>query len=268
MGKGYSQDLRKRVIDAVVKGKLSRRAAAARFGVSDSSAIRWVARYLQAGARGIIGTGGHRPSKLKPHREWLLRVLAVEPDLTLLAVSSRFLDECWVTATTGMLLYIYIGEGIRFKKTVHAREQDRPDVAHRRTRWKNHQAKLDPRRLVFIDETWIKTNRARTHSRCRKGERLRAKVPHGHWKTLTFVGALRLDRLTAPCVIDGPLDGDSFLADVEHCLVPTLRPGDMVVLDNLRSHKSKAVRTAIRQAGATRLLLPQYSPDLNHCQRR
>lgn len=104
---------------------------------------------------------------------------------------------------------------------------------------------------------------ARTHGRCRKGERLRAKVPHGHWKTLTFVGALRLDCLTAPCVIDGPLDGDSFLAYVEHCLVPILRPGDMVVLDNLSSHKSKAVRTAIRQAGATRLLLPQYSPDLN-----
>lgn len=123
--------------------------------------------------------------------------------------------------------------------------------------------KLDPRRLVFIDETWIKTNMVRTQGRCRKGERLRAKMPHGHWKTLTFVGVLRLDGLTAPCVIDGPLDGARFLAYVEQCLVPILKPGDMVVLDNLTSHKNKAVPTAIRKAGATRLLLPHYSPDLN-----
>ena len=116
MGKGYSQDLRERVIDAVVEGKLSRRAAAARFGVSDSSAIRWVARYLQTGARGIIGTGGHRPSKLKPHREWLLHVLEGEPDITLMAVSARFFNERGVKATTGMLSYFYIGEGISFKK--------------------------------------------------------------------------------------------------------------------------------------------------------
>lgn len=116
MGKGYSQDLRERVIDAVVEGKLSRREAAARFGVSDSSAIRWVARYLQTGARGIIGTGGHRPSKLKPHREWLLHVLEVEPDITLMALSTRFFNERGVKATTGMLSYFYIGEGIRFKK--------------------------------------------------------------------------------------------------------------------------------------------------------
>lgn len=146
---------------------------------------------------------------------------------------------------------------------MYASEQDRPDVAHRRTRWKNHQATIDPKRLVFIDETWSKTNMVRPHGRCRKGERLRATVPNGHWKPLTCVGALRLDRLTAPCVIDGPIDGDSFRAYVEQCLVPILRPGDSVILDNLSSHKSKAVRTAIRKAGAKRFLLPQYSPDLN-----
>jgi transposase len=116
MGKGYSQDLRDRVIDAVVVEKMSRRAAAQRFGVGESSAIRWVARYLGTGARDIIGTGGHRPSKLKPHREWLLGVLAAEPDITLMAMSARFLKECGVRATTGMLSYFYIGEGISFKK--------------------------------------------------------------------------------------------------------------------------------------------------------
>ena len=146
---------------------------------------------------------------------------------------------------------------------MHASEQDRPDVAHRRRNWKKHQAKIDPKRLVFIDESWIKTNMTRTHGRCRKGERLLAKVPNGHWKTLTFIGALRLDRLTAPCVLDGPVDAENFLAYVEQCLVPTLKPGDIVVLDNLGSHKGKAVRAAIRKAGAKLFLLPKYSPDLN-----
>ena len=116
MGKGYSQDLRGRVIDAVVEGKMSRRAAAERFGVGESSAIRWVDRYLRTGAREIVGTGGHRPSKLKPHGEWLLKLLEAEPDITLMALSARFLKERGVKATTGMLSYFYIGEGISFKK--------------------------------------------------------------------------------------------------------------------------------------------------------
>jgi transposase len=136
-------------------------------------------------------------------------------------------------------------------------------VAHRRRNWKKHQDKIDPRRLVFIDETWVKTNMTRVHGRCRKGERLRAKVPHGHWKTMTFIGALRIDRIDAPCVIDGPINGERFLAYIEQFLVPTLKEGDIVVMDNLGSHKGKAVRAAIRSAGAKLFLLPKYSPDLN-----
>lgn len=96
-----------------------------------------------------------------------------------------------------------------------------------------------------------------------RGERLRAKVPHGHWRTLTFLAALRLDRIEAPCVIDGPINGEAFRAYVEQVLVPTLRPGDLVIMDNLGSHKSEAVRAAIRAAGARRFFLPPYSPDLN-----
>ena len=103
----------------------------------------------------------------------------------------------------------------------------------------------------------------RTHGRCRKGERLRAKVPHGHWKTLTFIGALRLNALDAPCVLDGPVNGEKFLAYVEQFLVPALKEGDIVVMDNLGSHKGKAVRRAIRKAGAKLFFLPKYSPDLN-----
>lgn len=116
MGKGYSQDLRDRVIDAVVVEKMSCRGAAKRFGVGESSAIRWVDRYNRTGKRGIAGTGGHRPSKLKPHREWLLGVLEAESDITLEALAKRFLADRGVKATTGMLSYFFIGEGISFKK--------------------------------------------------------------------------------------------------------------------------------------------------------
>jgi len=149
------------------------------------------------------------------------------------------------------------------KKSLHASEQDRPDVARRRAQWKKYQGRLDPARLVFIDETWAKTNMTRTHGRCARGARLVAKVPHGRWRTLTFLAALRSDRIAAPCVFDGPINGRSFLAYVEQLLVPTLTPGDIVIMDNLGSHKGQAVRRAIRQAGAKLFFLPPYSPDLN-----
>jgi transposase len=136
-------------------------------------------------------------------------------------------------------------------------------VARRRAQWKRYQGRLDPGRLVFIDETWAKTNMTRTHGRCTRGERLVAKVPHGRWRTLTFLAALRSDRIDAPCVIDGPINGESFLAYVEQVLVPALKPGDIVIIDNLGSHKGKAVRRAIRAAGAKLFFLPPYSPDLN-----
>ena len=136
-------------------------------------------------------------------------------------------------------------------------------MARKRARWKRHQTRLDPARLVFIDETWAKTNMTRTHGRARRGERLLAKVPHGHWKTMTFIAALRLDGITAPLVLDQPINGEWFRAYVEQALVPTLKPGDVVIMDNLGSHKGKAVRQAIRKARAHLLFLPPYSPDLN-----
>lgn len=149
------------------------------------------------------------------------------------------------------------------KKSLYASEQDRPDVARKRRFWKRHQGKIDASRLIFVDETWAKTNMTPIRGWCPRGERLIAKVPHGHWKTLTFIAGLRADGICAPCVLDGPINGRSFLAWVEQCLVPTLRQGDIVVLDNLGSHKSQAVRQAIRNAGAKLIFLPPYSPDLN-----
>ncbi len=149
------------------------------------------------------------------------------------------------------------------KKSLHASEQDRPDVARRRAQWKKYQGRLDPHRLVFIDETWAKDNMTRTHGRAMRGQRLVAKVPHGRWRTMTFLGALRHNGVSAPCVIDGPINGQSFLAYVEQFLLPTLKPGDIVIMDNLGSHKGAAVRQAIRDARAKLLFLPPYSPDLN-----
>jgi transposase len=142
-------------------------------------------------------------------------------------------------------------------------EQDRPAVARRREQWRKYQRHIDPRRLVFIDETWAKTNMAPLRGWGPKGQKLIGKAPHGRWHTLTFLAALRYDRVTAPCVIDGPINGDCFLAYVEQCLIPTLAPGDIVVMDNLGSHKRQSVRTAIRAAGAKLFFLPPYSPDLN-----
>jgi transposase len=146
---------------------------------------------------------------------------------------------------------------------VVAGERERPDVARRRTQWKKYQGRVAPERLVFIDETWTKTNMAPLRGWALRGERLIGKVPHRRWKTMTFVAALRHDGITAPWIIDGPIDGESFRTYIERVLVPTLRPGDIVVMDNLGSHKGKAVRALIRAAGAKLLFLPKYSPDLN-----
>jgi len=142
-------------------------------------------------------------------------------------------------------------------------EQTRPDAARKRTRWKTYQDRIDRKRLVFIDETWIKTNMEPLRGWGPRGQRLKALAPYGHWKTMTFLAALRHDRIDAPWVFDGPINGDSFKAYVTEVLVPALHPGDIVVLDNLGSHKSKAVRRAIRAVGARLFFLPPYSPDLN-----
>lgn len=122
---------------------------------------------------------------------------------------------------------------------------------------------MSVQRLVFIDETWATTNMTPRYGRCRRGARLVAAVPHGHWKTTTFIGALRVGGLTAPAVIDGAINGDIFLAYVHQVLVPTLQPGDIVVMDNLSSHKVAGVLEAITAAGAQLRYLPAYSPDLN-----
>ena len=132
-----------------------------------------------------------------------------------------------------------------------------------RRAWSEAQPGMDIEKLVFIDETWTSTSMTRRYGRAPRGQRCIASAPHGHWKTTTFVAGLRHHRLTAPMVTDGPMDGEMFLAYVRQFLCPALRPGDIVILDNLSTHKVAGVKEAIAAAGATMLYLPPYSPDLN-----
>jgi putative transposase len=126
-----------------------------------------------------------------------------------------------------------------------------------------YQGRVDPTRLVFIDETWTKTNMAPLRGWGPLGQRLPAKVPHGRWTTMTFLAALRHDRVEAPWLLEGPINGESFRLYVDQVLIPTLQPGDIVIMDNLGSHRSSAVRRALRAVGAKLFFLPKYSPDLN-----
>lgn len=136
-------------------------------------------------------------------------------------------------------------------------------MARRRAQWKAHQHKIDVGRLIFIDETCVKTNMTRTRGWSQRGQPLNAKAPFGHWKTLTFIAGLRDDQIVAPWVIDGPINSEAFNTWILECLVPVLKHGDIVVLDNLSSHKNKTARDAVRKVGARLFFLPPYSPDLN-----
>jgi transposase len=149
------------------------------------------------------------------------------------------------------------------KKTAHASEQERPDILSLRQAWFDAQLDLDPDSLVFIDETWASTNMARRNGRAPRGQRLRMSVPHGHWKTSTFIAGLRSTGMVAPFVIDCAVNREVFETYLAKVLVPELKPGDIVVMDNLSSHKGPAVRQMIQAAGASVLYLPPYSPDFN-----
>jgi transposase len=146
---------------------------------------------------------------------------------------------------------------------LRAAEQDRPDVAGKRQRWRVWQRFMDPEHFVFLDETGTATNMARRYGRSPSGARLVAAVPQGHWKTTTFIAGLRQSGIVAPLVLDGPMTGPTFRAYVEQFLAPALNSDDVVVLDNLAAHKVDGVRQAIAAAGASILYLPPYSPDLN-----
>ena len=263
MSKPYSNDLRQRVVAAVESG-LSRRQAAEDFSVGASSVIRWSAQYRLTGSVSAKAMGGSRGSRIvDADREWLLVRIAAQPDLTLEEMRRELAEQRGLVVGYGTVWRFFDREKQTYKKTLHATQQDRPDVAEARACWRELQPTLDPSRLVFIDETWAKDNMSRLYGRSRRGQRLIGKIPLARWETTTFVAALRHDRLTAPMVLDGPIDGEWFLAYVEQVLAPTLNSGDIVMLDNLGSHRSSKVQGVIEDCGASLVFLPKYSPDLN-----
>ncbi|TGX55988.1 IS630 family transposase [Sphingomonas gei] len=261
MARPYSNDLRERVAVAVASGR-SCREVSSLFGVSVASVVKWSQRHRATGTAASRQMGGHRKRLLEPHRALVIGRVKAVPDITLKALVAELAEQGIATSTVSVWRLVR-SEGLRFKKTLFAVEQLRPKIARRRAQWKKYQGRLDPRRLVFIDETWAKTNMTPIRGWAPRGRKLVARAPFGKWHTLTFLAALRHDRIDAPCVLDGPINGLSFTAWVEQFLVPTLNPGDVVIMDNLGSHKGQAVRKAIRSAGAKLLFLPPYSPDLN-----
>nr|WP_258158480.1 IS630 family transposase [Rhizobium sp. TH2] len=261
MARALGEDLRFRVLKAADEGA-SARQAAARFGVGVSSAIRWIAR-AKIGELSPRPQGRRHGSRLDGYADFVFGMIDDRKDITLNEMVERLEAQCSIRVGRSTLNDWLRGHGWTFKKSAHALEQERPDILKRRHAWFDGQRDLDPAKLVFIDETGLSTKMARLRGRAPRGERCRAGVPHGHWKTTTFTGALRLSGMTAPFVYDGAMNGNVFLAYVEQVLVPTLEPGDIVVMDNLPAHKAAGVRDAIKAARASLLFLPPYSPDFN-----
>lgn len=243
IGEAYSTDLRERVI-AAIKCGLSTGEAAERFSVGKATQGARARRERATGSVEPPRQGKPRGLKL----DEMVDRLAAERSVKVVRTAVwTFLDRCDQT----------------HKKAAHDSTPQRPDVKAARKAWFESQTDLCPQRLRFVDESGFTTSMARRRGWSPKGERCRDSIPHGHWKTLTFVGALTPSGGVAPMLHDGPMDGECFLAWVEQVLVPTLRESDDVVMDNLSAHKVKSVREAIEAAGARLLYLPPYSPDFN-----
>lgn len=258
----YSKEFRREVLSACDAGGRTREVAT-QFDVSES----WVRRIKQErrelGKTAPKTTRDRRPSWQK-WSAWLRESIADQPDIYLHELQAKLESEQEARLSPQTLSEVCRTLGLtRKKKTLIAAEQEREDVVQKRRDWKRNQNDINPDHVVFIDETWAKTNMTRTYGRSQRGTRVIEGVPFGRWETTTFVGALRATCFTAPLTVDGPINGRIFLAWVQQHLVPTLTPGDIVVVDNLSSHKVQGVREAIESAGAEVRYLPPYSPDLN-----
>ncbi|MFN0192803.1 MAG: IS630 family transposase [Aestuariivirga sp.] len=236
MIRSYSLDLRQRVVGAV-NGGMSRRAAARHFAVSESSAVRWAGRAAEEGscaARRLGRPAGKGP--LSDQLDYLVAQVEAEPDITMPELAERLLKKRGISADPASLSRLVCRAGFTYKKQLMASECDRADVAERRREWisgRQPVMRRTPWRLVFIDETSITTKMARLRGRSLCGQRLKARVPAGRWRTQTFIAGLRSDRLTAPWIISGAIDREAFDTYVETQLAPALDKGDVVILDNL-----------------------------------
>ncbi len=258
----YDAEFRGEVLAACDTNE-ERRAIALRFKVSES----WLRRILQQRRE----TGQVAPQKATPRQptwhawaDWLAAKIAARPDIYLRELQAELMRERGEEVCLGTICAACRTlELSRKKKTLIASEQDRPDVVEQREAWRASQELIDPAKVVFIDETWAKTNMTRTYGRSEVGMRLVEKTPCGRWQTTTFLGALRAEGFIAPLTVEGGINGELFRAWVEQHLVPVLKSGDIVVMDNLSSHKVAGIREAIEATGAELRYLPPYSPDLN-----
>src|SRR4051812_42955500 len=256
----YSQDLRKRVVDAVERGDGSSRQIAQRFLVSVSFVTRLLRHYRTTGSLDPKPHGGGRHPALGPVQLEQLRALVRDqPDATLEELRQRLGVDCSTMAIVRALKKLKI---TRKKKVLHARERDTPEGRQKRRDFLREVAAIDPRRLVFVDETGADTSMTRTHGRAPVGERVHGAVP-GHWDSVTLICGLRLAGGTAPVVFRGATDTPVFRSYVEQVLVPELRAGDVVIWDNLQPHKAQGVVAAVERAGARVVPLPPSSPDLS-----
>jgi transposase len=218
MGKPYSEDLRRNIVHAIESGHTYEEAAEL-CGVSISSVSRFLTRWRNTGSISPEKFGGYKGYALERYRPRITRWLGARPDITLAELQDRLAKEKVAVSQTSIFRFLrHLGP--TFKKKP-ARGRTRP-TRRSREAWIKMQIKLDPRKLVFIDETAASTNMTRRYGRGTRGERLVCKVPHGHWKTSTFVAALRHNGVTAPFLLDGPMNGLTFRAYVEQILAPTL----------------------------------------------
>ena len=204
---------------------------------------------LEARAQG----GDRRSARIEGHAADILALVEATPDITLAEIADHLFNAHGERFAPSVIWRFFDRRDITFKKNLARQRAGRPDVAAERAAWKASQPEIDIHRLVFIDETGASTKMARLYGRSQYGQRCVAALPHGHWKTTTFVGALRPTGMTAPMVLDGPMDGSAFEAYVTQVLVPTLKPGDIIVMDNLPAHKPprSASRSRRRAPGSS-----------------
>jgi transposase len=254
----YSKDLRERVAAAVDHGEGSQREIARRFRVSLTFVFRLLQRRRDTNSLDPKPHGGGPPPALGPDDQQRLdELIREQPDATLEQLQQRGGFTCSLTTLWRALRRRDL---TRKKKTLHADERDRPDVQQKRRRFRRRVTKIEPERLVFVDETGVTTAMTPAYAWAPRGERAYASAP-GSWESVTVTAALGLDGVRAPLVFPGSTNAATFQTYVEEVLVPALHEGDVVVFDNLSAHQSPAVVEAIERAGASVLPLPPYSPD-------
>jgi len=260
VGRAYSADLRQRVVDAVDRGEGSQREIARRFGVSLSFVVRMLQRRRSGGGLEPRPHGGGAGFKLSvDDRIRLFDLSRRHPDATLKQLKEMGGFDCTLVTIWRTLRR---ARWSRKKKSLHAAERDRPDVEKARGKFRRKAKRLDAKRLVFLDEAGVDTSMTPTHGWAPRGRRVEGSAPKS-WSTTTVVSALGLDGVRGSLAFPGAMDEPAFRTYVEHVLAPHLRPGDLVVMDNLRVHDSPAAEAAIRRAGAKEVRLPPYSPDYN-----